>query len=238
MVMPVLSPTPPASWCGFPRSARAGSTAIVAAVAGFVALIAPAMAEYPGGTSWDPTTRGNDFWLNYLCDLERGVALNGQPNAVGSALAQGAMVVLGAGMLPFWWVLPRLFPASPRLGRAVRAIGLTTLPGMAAVGLLPSDRFASLHPYTMLLTGLPGLAAAALAVVGLAREAAGVGLPAAVGGAALFTSLLDFVLYVRQLAGEGPGPTALAVLERAATILVLLWMCVTACRTSGRVGSR
>jgi hypothetical protein len=228
MVMPLLSHTPPAS-C----SARAGSTAIFAAVAGFVALIAPAMAEYPGGTSWDRTTRGNDFWLNYLCDLERGVAINGQPNAVGSVLAQVAMVVLGAGMLAFWWALPLLFPASPRLGRAVRAMGWTSLPGMVAVALLPSDSFASLHPYTMMLAGLPGLAAAALAVLGLASESAGTWLPAAVGGAALVVSCLDFVLYVRQLASEEPGPTALAVLERTATILVLLWMCVTACRTRG-----
>jgi hypothetical protein len=196
------------------------------------------MAKYPGGTGWDPTTRGNDFWLNYLCDLERGVAINGQPNAVGSVLAQAAMFVLGAGMLPFWWALPRLFPSSPRLGRAVRALGSTTLPGLAAVALLPSDRFASLHPFTMMLAGLPGLAAAALAVVGLAGEGAAASLPTAVGGAALVTSFLDFVLYVRQLASEGPGPTALAVLERAGTILVLVWMCVTACRTRGDTSGR
>jgi hypothetical protein len=148
------------------------------------------------------------------------------------------MAVLGAGMLPFWWVLPRLFPSSPRLGRAVRAMGLTTLPGMAAVALLPSDRFASLHPFTMMLAGLPGLAATALAVVGLAGEGATAYLPTAVGGAALVTSSLDFVLYVQQLASVGPGPTALAVLERAATILVLLWMCVTACRTRADTGVR
>ena len=35
------------------------------AVAAFVALVIPAMRAYPGGTVWDPTTRGNHFWLNH-----------------------------------------------------------------------------------------------------------------------------------------------------------------------------
>ena len=46
------------------------------------------MAEYPGGTGWDARSNGNDFWLNYLCDLERTVAINGQPNAIGSVMAE------------------------------------------------------------------------------------------------------------------------------------------------------
>jgi hypothetical protein len=226
MNMPSLFPTHD-SRCGGAPTTDAASAAIVAAVVGFVALIVLAMAEYPGGTGWDATTRGSDFWLNYLCDLERSVALNGQPNAFGSALAQAAMLVLASGLLVFWWALPRLFPASPRLGCAVRALGLATLPGMLAVSLLPSDRFPAWHPIAMVLAGLPGLAAAALGVLGMAREPP-LRIATAVGGAAVVTSMVDFVLYVRQFAGVGPGPTALAVLERAALILVLAWMCVIA----------
>jgi hypothetical protein len=209
---------------------RAASAAIFAAVVAFVALIVPAMAEYPGGTGWDPTSHGNDFWLNYLCDLERTVAIDGRPNAVGSVLAQAAILLLASGMLPFWWVLPRRFPRSARLGRAARALGLAALPGIVAVALLPSDRFASCHPFTMLFAGLPGLAAAACAALGLAREERLDGAVAGLAWATVLTSSLDFVLYLRQLASTGPGPTALSILERASLLMVLAWMCAVAWR--------
>ena len=98
------------------RGIHAASAAILAAEAAFVLLLIPAMRAYPGGTSWDPASSGHDFWLNYLCDLTRSVALNGQPNPAGAALAQGAMGLLALGLLPFWWVLPQLFPSGARLG--------------------------------------------------------------------------------------------------------------------------
>ena len=118
----------------------------------------------------------------------------------------------------------------------MRAIGLATLPGTLAVALLPSDRFAAWHPYLMVLAGLPGLVAAALAVNGLAREGTRHCVPLVIGGAAMVTSSLDFGLYIRQLANTGPGPAALAILERTAVILVLAWMWATAWRA--RVDSR
>src|SRR5579862_6625121 len=108
---------------------RFAAAAIVAAVAGFVALVVPAMRAYPGGTVWDPTTRGNDFWLNYLSDLQRTVAINGEPNPTGARYAQGAMLLLAVGLGPVWWLLARLFPERVRLGRAVRGCGVVTVLG-------------------------------------------------------------------------------------------------------------
>ena len=186
------------------------------------------MRAYPGGTVWDKTTRGSDFWLNYLSDLQRSVALNGEPNARGSALAQAAMLVLALGLAPLWWLAARLFPGRPRLGRAVRVAGIAGVAGAVAVGLLPSDRFGDGHSLAIVLGGVPGLVAAGLAVLGLLSRGGPVRIAATTGAMTLLVSGADFLLYVGHLGRPGPDSQAAAVLERAATLLVLSWMCAIA----------
>jgi hypothetical protein len=205
----------------------AASSVLVATVASFIGLISAAMIAYPGGTAWDATTRGNSFWLNYLCDLERRVALDGRPNATGSLLAQAALLILALGLVLFWWRLPHMFPARVRLGRAVRALGSLALGGTAAVALLPSDRFPSIHPLALIVAGVPSLVAASLAVVGMPREERAA---RTVGAAALLVSGADFALYVWEVGGHGPALRAEAALERVSLLLVLAWMCTVAHR--------
>jgi hypothetical protein len=142
------------------RCPRVASAAILASVLVFAALILLAMRAYPGGAAWDPATRGSDFWLNYLCDLERGVALDGEPNA-GAALARVAVLVLALGFAALFGALPRLFPVHVRLGRAIRWLGCTGALGAASVGVLPNDRFGDVHVYAILAGAVPGLAAVA-----------------------------------------------------------------------------
>jgi len=212
--------------CSGPRPGVGPAAAAVnAAVVGFVALILLAMRVYPGGTAWDPTTRGNDFWLNYICDLERGVALDGAPNPVGAALARTGVIVLALGFVPLFWSIPRLFPwRGRRLGLAITSMGCAGAAGSIAVGLLPSDRFGDLHVYTILAAGLPSLAAAALAVAGLASGPPSQRRAAIVGGAMLAVSVIDLGIYLVQVAATGTAPVALAILERCALLLVLAWM--------------
>jgi hypothetical protein len=202
--------------------------AMLGAVAGFVGLIVPAMGAYPGGTAWDRTAPGNDFWLNFLCDLERTVALNGEPNATGSRLTQAAMLVLTLGLVTLWWYLPRFFPTRARLGHAVRAFGSVAVVGALGVGLMPADRFGGVHGTAILLAGFPGLAAALLAVLGLVRERRAPRVLAALGAVAVLVSAVDFGLYVRQNFVPDPGPVALAILERVSIIVVLAWICAVA----------
>ena len=206
------------------RSLCSASTAVRAAIVAFAALIVLAMRVYPGGTAWDRTTRGHDFWLNYLCDLARGVALDGEPNPLGSALARSAIVILALGLVPFFLSLPTLFPARARLGFAIRLLGSVGAVGAVAVGLLPNDRYGDVHVYAILTGGVPGLAAAALAVVGLVRAGPSLRL-AAVSGCAMFAvSAVDLGLYLGHQVAASPAPMALAVLERCALLLVLAWM--------------
>jgi hypothetical protein len=206
---------------------KLASRAIVPAVAVFVVLIAFAMRAYPGGTAWDPTTRGHDFWFNYLCDLARKTALNGAPNALGAQITQVALFVLGTGAFSFWWSVPLLFVERTLLARAVRVCGAISCSGMVLVALLPSDRFGSLHPILLAMAGGPGLAAGTCALFGLAARER---FAAIVGASAVITCAIDFGLYAQQIAGDGPGPIAVVVMERVSLVLILAWMCVSARR--------
>lgn len=212
------------------RVDRALSNAIVVAIAGFSGLIVVAMAIYPGGNGWDRAAPGNDFWLNFLCDLERRVALDGKPNCVGSVLTQVAMLWLAGGLLALFWRLGRIFRARPRVAAAVRWLGGASVTGAAAVALMPADRFGDAHGLAIVIGGVPGLAAALVSVVEMRRHEAAPRITTRIGVVMLVVSCADFALYVRQLFGEDPGPRALAILERASLILILVWMALVARR--------
>ena len=206
------------------RSLCSACTAVHAAIVAFTALILLAMRAYPGGTAWDPTTRGHDFWLNYLCNLARGVALDGEPNPVGSALARSAMVILALAMVPFFLSLPSLFPSRARLGFAIRLLGSLGAVGAVAVGLLPNDRFGDVHVYAIVCGGVPGLAAAALAVAGLVRAGPSLRLAAVAGCAMFAVSAVDLGIYLAHQVVASPAPMSLSILERCALLLVLASM--------------
>jgi hypothetical protein len=208
------------------------SRSIVACVLGFVALELVAMHLYPGGTFWDRTSRGARFWENFVCDLGSGVALDGEPNELGSRFAQAAMLLLVVGFAPFWWTLPRLFLRLRRLGLAVRFLGLVSLVGIVGATLLPSSRVGSLHGVMVLVAAGPGLTAAALAVAGLSLAEARPRLAAGVGAGVLGFALLDSVLYVRTMLYGGPGPLLLPIAQKLALILLLAWMLIVARRAA------
>ncbi len=208
--------------------------AVVATASAFVVFVALAMQVYPGGTSWDRSSRGHDFWLNYLCDLARPTALNGVPNPVGSMLAQGAMIVLALGLLPWWWLLAGLAPSQRRSGMAVRALGAIAVAGIFAVVLLPGDRFGALHGFACVAAAVPGLAAALIAVGALLRDAAAPRPAAWIGALTLAAGSLCFALYLPDVLRLSSAAMAVAVLERISLALLLVWMlvCSAACRTS------
>jgi hypothetical protein len=201
--------------------------AVFATTGGFLALIALAMRAYPGGTAWNPTTSGHDFWLNYLCDLERSTALDGRSNTAGASFARTAMVLIGMGSFPFWHLLTDHFRMRPALARAVWALGAVSSAGLIAVGLLPADAFPDLHPLLMLGAGGPGIMATALGTVGLVTPGRRFDL-ATLGAAAVVVSTADLALYASELNDPSPGPMAAAVLERIALGLALAWRTLVA----------
>ena len=209
--------------------ARIESAAIVGGIAIFVALEGAAMALYPGGTWWDATVQGHRFWRNYLCDLEWRVALNGQPNPVGSWLAQGAMLVLVLTLAPFWLAAADLFaPSDARAGSAVRALGFVSVGATLAVIFMPSERFGALHGVMVILACVPGFAAAALAVGYQLRGEPRARMAAPIGAATLAVSVVDLGLYASHLVAGVEGTVAVPILEKLALMLLLAWLLVVA----------
>jgi hypothetical protein len=214
--------------------ARLNSVAILGSVVGFAALEVAAMSLYPGGTWWDSTTRGHRFWQNFLCDLEWRVALNGAPNPLGSRLAMAAMLVLLVGLAAFWLGVPRVFAGRPPRGTAaVPWLGLTSAVGTLAVVLMPSDRFGSLHGAMVLTAGVPGIAAATLAVFVLGLGEPRPRIAAWTGGSMLAFAVVDFALYAWHFLSQTAGSTLGPALQKIALILLLAWMVLVAVRAAG-----
>ncbi len=210
--------------------------AIFCSVIGFVALEVVAMSLYPGGTWWDSKAEGHRFWQNFLCDLEWRVALNGTPNPLGSRVALVAMLVLALGLGPFWLASAAAIGAAAgagaRLPLAVRFLGVSSAMGTVAVILMPSDRFGAVHGAAVIVAGVPGLAAAALAVFGLARSEPRPRMAAWIGGAMLAFGFVDFVLYVSHLVAHTEGTPLVAAVQKVALGLLLAWMLVIGLRRS------
>jgi hypothetical protein len=210
------------------RAARLNSVAIFVGIAGFIALESTAMALYPGGTWWDANASGHRFWENFLCDLERRVALNGQPNPLGGRLAVAALLVLDGALGAFWLRVADILRTRPGLARAVRISGLASVFGTVGVILMSSERFGVLHGLAVNLAGFPGLAAAALAVVGLARSEPRPRIAAAAGAAVFVFALIDLVSYSWSLLSRTDGTPMVAAAEKLALGALLSWMVVVA----------
>lgn len=202
---------------------RAAACAIALSVGGFVALESAAMWLYPGGTWWNVSAAGHSFWQNYLCDLTQPVAIDHVPNPLGSLLGRTAMLVLVAGLLPFWAAVPLLF-VRPGLARLVRTLGFVSMMGVVGVVLLPSSRFGQLHGIVVVLAGVPGLTAAVLTVAGLLQALPHFRLAAWLGVAMLLFALIDFTAYTAHLLAGGLGTPILPALQKVALLFLVAWM--------------
>ncbi len=114
----------------------------------YLVLSTIAMALYPGGTKYDPSTTGYLFWNNMISDMGRTIAHNGAPNAASSALFITAMCILAATFVPFYIALSNQFSSSTRIKRyactaALLGIGTGLLLALAA--MFPQDLFSQLH---------------------------------------------------------------------------------------------
>jgi hypothetical protein len=219
-------PRGPLTWSARIRLSEIVAPLVLSSVFVSFVLFVFAANAYPGGTHFDHFAVGHDFWRNTLCDVARSTALGGASNAIGASLARTAMTIMAIGVGGLFLLLPDRFASSPRLGLAVRVLGCIAVPAAIAVVFLSTDRFGVLHGIAIVVAGIPGLAAAVLAVIGLLRE------PARtrprwitrIGVVALLIAAADFVLYVQELLTHGSASVAVSVLERLAALLVLAWM--------------
>src|SRR5258708_34296173 len=114
------------------------------------------------------------------------------------------------------------------MGTAGRVWGVASVGGTTAVTLMPSERLGALHGAAVIVAALPGLSAAALAVVGLVLGEPRPRIAAALGGGMLAVGLVDFVLYASHFLAHVEGTTLVPAAQRIALILLLAWMRVVA----------
>jgi hypothetical protein len=190
----------------------------------FVLAIALSVWAYPGGTWWDRARIGHSFWENFLCDLLHHPALNHSPNLFGARTAAAGMLVFVLGLSIFWSTTDRLLCCLPRLSKLVATLGVVGTPLVAAVPLLPSNRFPSLHTAAVTLGGLPAMLALLLISLGFCLEPH---ISRSIRAATLgFASLVIVCLglYAREAVFGGASLRIVPVLERLASIATILWV--------------
>lgn len=191
----------------------------------FAALYVGAAAAYPGGTWEDPTHLGHSLLNNYYCDLMRPVALNGQPNPLGSQLAEWGQLVFALALGPFFQVAPRVFAGRKRLGLTVRVLGAIACVAGVGVVLMPSWKYGqTVHGVMLLLCGLPAVAALICVMVGTWH----VPVLRTLAAALSVTMVLTIGIFVRQMAMGTETTMGLAPLQRIDFALALAWMALTA----------
>jgi hypothetical protein len=216
-----------------PSRIRTLAWSVTASVTLFAALMGIGIVAYPGGTMMDPRARGFDIARNFMCELVNPVAVNGEPNPVGSVAATLGMVVLILGVGVFWALVPALFPERRALGRSVRVLGGI---GFASLLLIPVTTWlhlSVLHPIAIFGALVPSVLAALVATWGLA-VGQGTRRLAVLGGVLLVTAVVDGILYGLYTYGSDgaqaglPPPVMLPALQRVATVLLLLWLLAVA----------
>jgi len=202
---------------------------VLACAVSSLALFTIAASVYPGGNHFDHSAPGHDFWRNALCDVARSTAVGGASNVLGATFARAAMAIMALGIGAMFWLLSQRLSSTARLATGVRVLGTVTVPGALSVVLLPSDRFSCLHGVAVVAAGFPGLGAALLATVGLVREKSS-RIVTTVAIATLAVAAVDFSIYVDELITRGPPRLLVPVLERIATILLVVWMVTSTAR--------
>ncbi len=214
-----------------------------AGLGAFLLCYAAAAALYPGGTQADPSAPGHSFWQNFLCDLMQSRSRSGAPAPVSAGLARVGMVAMMPAMVSFTAQTARLETPPTETGRwGVRAAVLGASLG-CLVPLVPSDFWRLGHLIVVVAAFVPAIvAAAAAARISLRTK----GISRAVRALALLTVATagaDVALYVFMYTAPHLGlvprealhrdliVAAIPVLQRLATVGMVLWALATTLQT-------
>ncbi|MBL8751592.1 MAG: hypothetical protein JNK78_20735 [Planctomycetes bacterium] len=200
------------------------------------ALIAASMLAYPGGSCSRPDACGYDQLRNYLCDLTRPVAHNGEPNSAGMRLGRAGMIVTGLSFVPLFALLPRLFPRHA-VGAASRPLGIVAALAVPSVACTPSNAHPSWHSVAIVVAGLPGclaLAAGTSGVLSVRERHPGLArLTVVMLGAALTTGALYSATFLASWPDQWLLPTA----QKVAGATLVVWSAI-AVRSALRSSTR
>jgi hypothetical protein len=202
--------------------------AVLPPLLAFATLMLLAMSEYPGGTWEEHDAVGHSQVRNFLCDLTRPIAINGQANALGARYAELGLYAYVIALGPFFLITPWLFADKRRLGRVVWICGALCSLGGIAIVALPSWMIGPLmHGVLVLTTAVPGLIAALGATLGAWTTSTPRREIRFAAAATLVATAVTVAVFARQIARGEETTTGLPVLEKAAISLSMVWMALT-----------
>jgi hypothetical protein len=205
----------------FTRKIRNASFFLILSLMLFVVLECVAMARYPGGTWFDRTSVGHDFFWNFFCDLTASKALNGEPNP-GAIFAQAGMLVLTLGFLPFWILVTSLVRTFREI---ILALGILSSLAAALVPFISSQEYGHLHSWLVFLASIPGVLAGGLSTYGLVKMKTGSRIPARLAVLTVVLVALDAALYaINVKTGYEIHPIVVPGLQKIATASLVAWM--------------
>ena len=108
----------------------------------FIILITTSMFLYPGGTYHNTNTEGYIFSQNFLSDLGRWSAWNGDQNFYSSFFFSLSFLMVGIVFSVFYWQLPSLFANDQKvylLSRVGSIFGISGGIFLVGVSLTPGD---------------------------------------------------------------------------------------------------
>lgn len=130
------------------------ATFLLYATIQFVVLTFAAMQVYPGGTLFDPTTRGYGFFDNFFSDLGTTVAYSGQSNLVSCVMFVVALATLGIALVLFagsWRSYAFARSRGALLGRLGHVAGV--LSGLCFIGIACTPWNLLLDVHNLLVLG-------------------------------------------------------------------------------------
>lgn len=208
-----------------PRARDAAALATCLALGIFVVALLAASLAYPGGSWTAAAESGFSIGRNFWCDLLRSQAINGADNARARQLASVGFAALGVGLWPYWWVAASVLPGARR--RWVLHLGMASAACLAAMALLPSDRFPIAHGVVALVGGALGMWAAGVSVATRSPAEPRIALRRAAGALVLLFAVSNALLYVYVAYLHGAETVAQPIAQKLATLALLVWMLST-----------
>ena len=205
---------------------RQASRCTLAALAVFTLGLAAAAALYPGGSWSDRGSQGFSLWRNFWCDLLRSQAINGADNAASRRLSALAFVALAVALWCYWRPASALASSAAPPGRVLWQGRASTL-ALLLTALLPSDAHPVLHGAIALAGAGLGIGCAWLCIAQRLPEESRWSARRASGTAALSFGAANAGWYIYVAYLGGPETPVQPVLQKLATLALLMWMLST-----------
>ena len=202
------------------------------ALALFALGLAAAAALYPGGSWSDRGSAGFSLWRNFWCDLLRSQAINGADNAASQRLSGLAFATLAAALWCYWRPASAL-ASNGAQPRRVLWLGRASALALLLMVLLPSDAHPVLHGAIALAGAGLGIGCAAACIAQRAPAERRWSARRVSGAAALLFGAANAGWYIYVAYLGGPETAVQPVLQKLATLALLVWMLSTLRRAGG-----